>query len=396
MVMTGKRSGNLAKRRERKAVLGQPARELARSPVSDNPIGYPALLEDIKNRIRTAQIKAALSVNREMIELYWSIGRDIVARQRIEGWGQSIIERLAADLSGEFPGIGSISARNIWYARAFYLAYEVGSAKLKQPVSEMGRDPILKQPVSELDSEKLPNVLAAIPWGHNIVLIQRLKSVAQRFWYAEQTVTNGWSRSVLLHWIESDLYSRQGKSINNFKDTLPAPQSDLANQLIKDPYTFDFLTLATNAAERELEEGLLAHIRKFLIELGGFAFVGQQVPFEVEGDDFSIGLLFYQLRLRCYVVIDLKVQAFKPEFADKMNFYLSTVDDQMRHGDDKPSIGLILCKTRKKTVVEYALRDLVKPIGVARYVTKLVESLPEELAGVLPSIEQIEAELAKG
>ena len=359
--------------------------------------GYPALLDQIKSRIRAAQIKAALSVNRELIELYWSIGRDIVERQRIAGWGKSVVERLASDLQSEFPGISVVSARNIWHARAFYLGYSDRAAKLKQPVSFFSDDTTLKQAVSESPDPTLPAVLGQIPWGHNIVLLQKIKDRAKRLWYAQQTIANGWSRSMLVHWIESDLYTRQGKALHNFKATLPAPQSDLAAELIKDPYNFDFLTLKADAAERELEQGLLAHIRRFLLELGaGFAFVGQQVPVVVEGETYFLDLLFYQLKLRCFLVIDLKVEPFQPEFAGKMNFYLSTVDEQMRHPDDNPSIGLILCRDRNKTVVEYALRDLRKPVGVARYKTRLVESLPEDLAAALPSVEQIQEEMRKG
>lgn len=355
------------------------------------PAGYRTLFEDIKARIRAAQIKAALSVNRELIELYWSIGRDIVQRQRDEGWGRSTVERLAADLQLEFPGIGGFSAGNIWRMRSFYIAWT--EEALAQPARD-SRTAILAQPAREMDGRNLPQAAAEIPWFHNIILVEKLKDPAQRLWYAQETTRNGWSRSMLLHWIESDLYSRQGKAVTNFKTTLPAPQSDLAGELVKDPYNFDFLTLRQDAAERELEQGLLDHIRKFLLELGaGFAFVGQQVHLEVDGEAFYLDLLFYHLRLRCFIVIDLKVQPFKPEFAGKMNFYLSAVDDLLRHPDDKPSIGLILCKSRKRIVAEYALRDLVKPVGVARYVTRLVESLPTDLRAALPSVEQLQAEL---
>lgn len=343
------------------------------------PTGYGEFLDDLKARIRAAQIKASLSVNRELIELYWSIGRDIVQRQRIEGWGKATVERLAADLQREFPGVGGFSRQNIWRMRAFYLAWT---------------EPVLSQPARELKGRNLPQTAAEVPWFHNVVLIEKLKDPAQRLWYAQQTVANGWSRSVLLHWIDSDLYARQGKAVTNFTATLPAPQSDLAGELVKDPYNFDFLTLRKDAAERELEQGLLDHIRRFLLELGaGFAFVGQQVHLEVDGEDFYLDLLFYHLKLRCFVVIDLKVQPFKPEFAGKMSFYLSAVDDLLRHGEDKPSIGLILCKTRSKIIAEYALRDLAKPIGVARYVTRLTESLPKPLRDSLPTIKQIETEL---
>jgi predicted nuclease of restriction endonuclease-like (RecB) superfamily len=342
-----------------------------------------ALLDQIKSRIRAAQIKAALAVNRELVELYWSIGRDIVERQRVEGWGKSIVEQISGDIQLAFPGIAGFSARNIWKMRQFYLAWPQEPGNLSQPVADLGES-ILPQAVRE------------IPWGHNTELLFKLTDRSERLWYAQQTIANGWSRSMLLHWIESDLHARQGKALHNFQSTLPAPQSDLAAELIKDPYNFDFLTLRTDAAERELEQGLLVHIRRFLLELGaGFALVGEQVPVVVDGETYYLDLLFYHLKLRCFVVIDLKVQPFQPEFAGKMNFYLSTIDEQMRQAGDKPSIGLILCRDRKKTVVEYALRDLQKPVGVARYKTRLVESLPVELAGALPSVKQIEAEMQK-
>ncbi len=253
------------------------------------------------------------------------------------------------------------------------------------------------QPVRERDYlTSLPHPLKEIPWGHNLALIEKLREASTRLWYAQQTIANGWSRSMLLHWIDSDLHARQGKAINNFKRTLPAPQSDLANELIRDPYNFDFLMLHKDAAERDLEQGLLDHIRKFLIELGaGFAFVGQQMSFEVGGEDFTIDLLFYHLHLRCFVVIDLKTQAFKPEHAGKMTFYLSLIDDRLRHQEDRPSVGLILCSTHNKAIAEYALRDLVKPVGVAHYKTKLVESLPTDLKKALPSPRVLEAELRR-
>ncbi len=345
------------------------------------PPGYGDLLEDLKVRIRTAQLKAALSVNRELIQLYWDIGNLIVERQRMEGWGKAVVERLATDLQREFPGVAGFSPRNIWRMRAFYLAY----TKETQ---------ILPRPVAELDEKNLPRPVAEIPWGHNTDLLDKVKNPLERLWYAQQTIANGWSRTMLLHWVESDLFSRQGRAVTNFKTALPAPQSDLAAEVVKDPYNFDFLTLRAGAAERELEHGLLDHIRKFLLELGaGFAFVGQQVHLEVDGEDFYLDLLFYHLRLRCYIVIDLKAQAFKPEYAGKMNFYLSAVDDLLRHPDDKPSIGLILCKTRKKIIAEYALRNVTKPVGVARYVTKLVETLPAQFRKSLPSTKELEEEL---
>jgi predicted nuclease of restriction endonuclease-like (RecB) superfamily len=264
---------------------------------------------------------------------------------------------------------------------------------LQRSVGESDRQ-ILQRAIGESSPSGPPAAVAQIPWGQNIELITKLKNPLQRLWYAQQTTANGWSRNMLVHWIESDLYSRQGKAVTSFKNALPQAQSDLANEIVRDPYNFEFLTLRDQAAERELEDGLLAHIRKFLIELGaGFAFVGQQVHLPVDGEDFYIDLLFYHLKLRCYSVIEIKTTPFKPEYVGKMNFYLSAVDDQLRHPEDKLSIGLILCKTRSKVIAEYALRNVSTPVGVARYTTKLMESLPAELKDSLPSPEAIEAEL---
>lgn len=345
------------------------------------PQAYETFLAELKERIQTARLRAAVTVNRELITLYWQIGRDLVERQKAHRWGKSVVEQLARDLQSEFPGMSGFSPRNVWRMRAFYLAYTEEVRKLPRPVAE-------------LDGENLPQPVAEIPWGHNADLLDKVKDPTARIFYARQTVENGWSRSVLVHWIESDLYQRQGKASTNFEKTLPALQSDLARETLKDPYKFEFLTLAKEAAEKELEAGLLGHIRKFLIELGaGFAFVGQQVHLDVGDEDFSIDLLYYHLKLRCYVVINLKATKFKPEYAGKMNFYLSAVDDLMRHADDQPSIGIILCKAKDEVVAEYALRDLTKPVGVSSYVTKLVESLPPDLRGALPSAEQWEQEL---
>ncbi len=355
------------------------------------PAGYRDFLEDIKIRIRSTQVKAALSASRELIGLYWDLGRSIVERQEREGWGKAVVERLAADLQKEFPGIGGFSGGNLWRMRAFFLGYSDGAKKLAQPARDLAR-PILAQLARELTGREIPAVLGQIPWFHNVILVEKIKDPLERLWYAHQTVEHGWSRDILAHQIESGLYERQGQAVTNFKRTLPAPQSDLAHQAIKDPYTFDFLTLAGDARERELEKGLVDHIQRFLLELGvGFAFVGRQVHLEVEGDDFYIDLLFYHLRLRCYVVIELKNGPFKPEYAGKMNFYLSAVDDRLRHKDDNPSIGMILCRSRKKLIAEYALRDTHKPIGVSAY--KLTKALPKKLKGTLPAIKDLEAEL---
>ena len=241
------------------------------------------------------------------------------------------------------------------------------------------------------------DVWSQLPWYHNITLLEKVKEPSQRIWYLRQAVRHGWSRNVLVHQIESELFKRQGKTQTNFERTLPSPQSDLAREILKDPYNFDFLSLGSEAHERDLEQGLIDHVQRFLLELGaGFAFVGRQHHLEIEDDDYYLDLLFYHLTLRCFVVIDLKIGAFKPEDAGKMNFYLSAVDDRLRHVDDEPSIGLVLCKTKKRFVVEYALRDLAKPIGVSSYEVKLVDSLPEELQGRLPTIEELERGLDGG
>ena len=333
-----------------------------------NTKSYQTLLADLKQRIRTAQVRAALAVNRELVLLYWGIGKEILARQDHEGWGTKVIDRLAKDLRSEFPGQQGLSPRNLKYMRALAEAWP--------------------------DEAIVQQVAAQIPWFHNCILLDKVKEPGERLWYVQQTIQNGWSRNVLVMQIETNLHRRQGKAITNFQATLPSPQSDLAQQLLKDPYNFDFLTLAQEAQERDLVRGLLAHVQQFLLELGvGFALVGSQVPLEVGGEDFRIDLLFYHLKLRAYIVIDLKMTPFKPEYAGKMNFYLSAVDDLLRHPDDQPTIGLILCKAKNRLVAEYAIRDIAKPLGVAEF--RYLEQLPEQLKGTLPTIEEIEAELAK-
>ena len=327
-----------------------------------NTKSYQTLLADLKQRIRTAQVRAALAVNRELVLLYWGIGKEILARQDHEGWGTKVIDRLAKDLRSEFPGQQGLSPRNLKYMRALAEAWP--------------------------DEAIVQQVAAQIPWFHNCILLDKVKEPGERLWYVQQTIQNGWSRNVLVMQIETNLYRRQGKAITNFQATLPSPQSDLAQQLLKDPYNFDFLTLAQEAQERDLVRGLLAHVQQFLLELGvGFALVGSQVPLEVGGEDFRIDLLFYHLKLRAYIVIDLKMTPFKPEYAGKMNFYLSAVDDLLRHPDDQPTIGLILCKAKNRLVAEYAIRDIAKPLGVAEF--RYLEQLPEQLKGTLPTIEAV-------
>jgi predicted nuclease of restriction endonuclease-like (RecB) superfamily len=336
--------------------------------LTPNPETYGQFIRELKDRIRDAQMRAALAVNKELVLLYWQIGRDVLRLQETHGWGAKVIDQMSADLRHDFPEMKGFSPRNIKYMRAFAEAWP--------------------------DEQIVQQAVAQIPWGHNVRLLEYIKNVEERLWYVRQAIENGWSRNVLVLQIESGLYRRQGKAITNFSRNLPAPQSDLVQQIIKDPYNFDFLTLETDAHERDLERGLIEHIREFLLELGvGFAFVGSQYHLEVGEQDFYIDLLFYHLRLRCYVVIDLKVTEFQPEFAGKMNFYLSAVDDMLRHPDDQPSIGIILCKKKNKVVAEYALRDTSKPIGVSAF--RLTETLPETFKSSLPTVEDLEEELGK-
>jgi predicted nuclease of restriction endonuclease-like (RecB) superfamily len=348
---------------ERKAIVATGARAVL-------PAGYNKLLRELKARVRSAQAKAATRINQGLIRLYLHIGKRLAARREKAGWGDQVVERLAHDLRKTFPAMSGFSRTNLFYMRQVYLAWFEADDTVQQLVGQ-------------------------IPWSHHLVLITKLQDLAARSFYLAQAVEHGWSRAVLTVQIESRLHQRQGRAITNFHRTLPAPQSDLAHQTLKDPYIFDFLTLDPALRERELEERLIEHVQRFLLELGvGFAFVGRQVHVEVGDEEYFLDLLFYHLKLRCYVIIELKAVAFRPEFAGKMSFYLSAVDSLMRHPEDRPSIGLLLCKSKNRLVVEYALRDMGKPIGVAEWETRIVESLPDELRGILPTVEQIEAELA--
>lgn len=352
---------------------------------------YTDLLRDIKDRIRLGQIKATLSANAEMILMYWDVGRMVCEKQGQEGWGTAVIPRLVNDLHNDMPEIKGFSERNVGRMIAFYREYS-DDTNLPQPVAKLGTNPIGQRPADQLSAMK--QLVSQIPWGHNILLLEKVKDMMVRRWYIQQTIEQGWSRDTLGVMIKSNAYQRQGTAITNFDIRLPSVQSDLANQVLKDPYIFDFLTLEEPFHERELETGLVRHLEKFLLELGqGFAFVGRQYHIEVSDKDFYIDLLFYHLKLRCYIVIDLKKGDFKPEYSGKMNFYCSVVDDKLRHSSDQPTIGLILCQTKDRILAEYALRDLRKPIGVAQWETKLTRTLPKNLKSSLPSIKEIEAEL---
>lgn len=329
------------------------------------PDDYSEFLQALKERIRTSQIKAALAVNKELVLLYWQIGKDILERQEQEGWGAKVITTLAKDLKAEFPEMKGFSSRNLKYMRSFAAAYP--------------------------DEQIVQQAAAQIPWFHNCILLDKVKDETERLWYIQQTIENGWSRAVLEYQIESKLYQRQGKAITNFEQALPKPQSELAQQLLKSPYNFDFLSLGKEAVERDLENALIAHIRDFLLELGvGFSFVGSQYALEVGGQEFRIDLLFYHLKLRCFVVIDLKMGKFEPAFSGQINFYVNAVDDLLKHPDDQPTIGMVLCKSKENTVVEYSLRGINTPIGVS---THTLEQLPQPLQDSLPTVEQLQQEL---
>jgi predicted nuclease of restriction endonuclease-like (RecB) superfamily len=350
---------------------------------------YPALLTDIKQRIRQAQTRAILAVNRELLALYWDIGCLIDGRQKQEGWGAGVIPRLAKDLHNELPEEKGFSERNIKLMVQFFREYPTLFA-----LEAIGQPLVAQLPSDAPDTKIRQLAVAQIPWAHNVLLMQRVKDRATRLWYAETTFTNGWSRNILAMQIETAAHKRLGNATSNFSARLPAPQSDLVRQALKDPYLFDFLTLAEPFHERELEIGLIRHLEKFLLELGqGFAFVGRQHHLEVGDQDFYIDLLFYHFKLHSFVVIELKRGAFKPEYAGKMNFYCSVVDDVLKHPTDAPTIGLILCQEQNKILAEYALRGVDTPIGVSTF--ELTRALPTELESSLPSIEQIERELGE-
>lgn len=325
---------------------------------------YGNWLADLKRRIQSAQQRAAISVNRELVLLYWHIGREILERQQAQGWGAKVIEQLAKDLTAAFPEMKGFSRRNLLYMRSFAEAWP--------------------------EVEFVQAVLAQLPWYHQITLLDKLKTRPEREWYLAKAIENGWSRNVMWHHISTALYQRAGNAVTNFGQRLPAPDSELAQQTLKDPYLFDFLGVSEGALERDIEGAMVRHVTKLLMELGeGFAFVGRQVHLEVDGQDFYIDLLFYNYRLHRFLVVELKGGAFKPEHAGQLNFYVTLVDEHLKNADDKPTIGLLLCKQQHRVIAEYALRGMTQPIGVAEY--KL--QLPDDLAAYLPSIEQIEAEL---
>jgi len=362
------------------------------------PSDYPSLLNEVKQRLKRARVRVALSANTELIQLYWDMGQLISKRLKQAGWGKQTIERLATDIRKTFPELKGFSTSNLWRMRAFYEAYSGEPEKLAQAVRELEiRE--LAQAVREREAgneiSKLPPLLGNIPWGHNLVLVEKVKELKERYWYVQKTIENSWSRNILVNQIESGLYSRQGGAVTNFPTTLTEQQSDLAQNLLKDPYTFEFLGLTEDVAERELEKSLLDHIKKFLLELGkGFAFLESQYHLEVGDQDYFLDLLFYHTTLRCHIVIDLKIGEFLPEYTGKMAFYLDIVEDQLKHADDHPPIGIILCKERNKVIVEYSLKTTTQAVAVTTY--HLGQALPAPVSGALPSAEELEAELEKG
>ncbi|TAL68759.1 MAG: DUF1016 domain-containing protein [Bacteroidetes bacterium] len=384
---------------------------------------YNKLLKDIKDRVRNSQIKAAVRVNSELILMYWDLGKTIVQKQKETNWGDGFVEQLSKDLIKEFPEMKGFSETNLKYIKLFFHFYSTSefspqlvdqisnhmiqnntNQKVPQPVGQIkGLKPTKNSPqhVDESHVKKesynreeiqfilLPKLLSLIPWGHHREIITKCKTIDNALFYDIKTIENNWSRSVLIHQIESKLFERQGKAITNFKLTLSHPQSDLANELLKNPYTLDFLRLSGKSKEKDLENSMLDNISKFLMELGyGFAFLGKQKLLTVGGDDFYVDLVFYHTRLHCYFIVELKIDEFKPEYAGKLNFYLNAFNEQEKSPDDNPTIGLLLCKKSNKIVAEYSLMNINNPIGISNY--KLTEKLPNDIRKQLPSVKEIE------
>jgi predicted nuclease of restriction endonuclease-like (RecB) superfamily len=356
---------------------------------------YKTWITDLKNKIRSTQIKAALVVNTVLIEFYWEIGKMISEKQNV--WGAKLIEQVAKDLKAEFPDIRGFSRSNLFYCKQFYLFYAnpivqqaVGQIEQNDsvPSNSESKKEIVHQAVGLINQQEFTK----IPWSHNILIFTKSQSVQEAVFYINETIINNWSRDVLALQIKTDLYKRQGKAISNFAQTLPDPFSDLAQQTLKDPYVFDFMTMAKPFHEKDIERQLISHITKFLLELGkGFAFVGQQYHLEIANNDYYIDMLFYHTRLKCYVVIELKNTKFIPEYAGKLNFYLSAVDSLLKQSDDKNTIGILLCRDKNNIEAEFALRDINKPMGISEF--QFTEILPDELKSSLPTIEEIENEL---
>jgi predicted nuclease of restriction endonuclease-like (RecB) superfamily len=348
---------------------------------------YIKVLDALKDKIRHARLKVAVTANIELIQLHWEIGKTILEQQKKDGWGGKTIDKLAIDLRTEFPDFQGLSVRNLKYMRAFAEAYPTFFS-------------IVQPTVAQLEDGKNSGTLfvqpsvAQIPWTHHTIILDKAKTLEERLFYMEKTLQNGWSKAILSLQIESELYKRQGNAITNFKATLTSPQSDLANETLKNPYVFDFLSFSEEIKERELEKALIQHLNKFMRELGrGFAFVGNQKNVNVDGDDYFLDLLFYNYHLHCFVIFELKVGNFKPEYAGKLNFYVNTINEQLKGETDNPTIGVLLCKTPNETVVKYSLQNIKAPIGVSDY--RLANALPKQIKTEMPTIEELEQELEK-
>lgn len=357
---------------------------------------YKDWLIEVKAKIQSSQIKAAVTVNSALIGFYWDLGKMIGEKQEQSNWGNKLIEQLSKDLKIEFPGMAGFSRRNLYYVVQFY-AYFSDFPELSTIVPRVGaqlENTVVPQAGAQNKSPIVPQVVGQLPWGHLKVLISKIKDNKECLFYIQETISNNWSRDILALQIKSNLYKRQGSAVTNFKITLPDPQSDLAVQTLKDPYVFDFMTLTKPFVEKDIENQLVAHITNFLLELGkGFAFIGRQYHLEVSEKDYYLDLLFYHVTLKCYVVIELKNTAFIPEYAGKMNFYLSAVDSTVKNEEDNPTIGILLCRDKDTIDVEFALRDINKPMGVSEFA--FTEIIPEDLKSSLPTIEEIENELKK-
>lgn len=362
-------------------------------PASD----YQDWVAGLKLQFATKQIKVAVQANTALLEFYWQLGVEIIEKQQSANWGDRFLNQLSLDLKKAFPDVKGFSLRNLKYIRQWVAFYD-GKREEKNTHTLIGQQAVAQINTNNSSGYGSKNrtfaQITKIPWGHNLKIISQCDSRQEALFYVHKTIEQGWSRAVLTHQIESGLWKRKGKAVTNFEATLPAVQSDLAKQTLKDPYIFDFLNLTPDFNEHQLEKALVEHVTQFLLELGaGFAYIGKQVPLTVGERDFYIDLLFYHTQLHAYVVIELKVVDFEPEHTGKLNFYIKAVDEQLRTGNDNPTIGILLCKSKDKVVAEYALSDINKPIGVSEY--QLTQSLPADLQKKLPSVEQIEAEFAK-
>lgn len=360
---------------------------------SDLTKNYLEVLSSLKDKIRLAKQRASLAVNAELIAVYWEIGTAILEQQKIEGWGAKIISQLARDLKMEFPDMKGFSERNLVYMQTFAAAYpwiQITQPLVAQIQLNEEQHTNVQVPLAQIETKFsiMQPLVAQIPWTHHTIILDKLKTLDDRLFYMQKIVENGWSKAVLQHQIASNLHTRQGKAITNFGTTLPKPLSDLAQETLKSPYSFDFLSLSEEMHERDLEQALILQLKKFMLELGrGFAYVGNQYNLNVQGDDFFLDLLFFNFHLNCFVIFELKVGEFKPEFAGKLNFYINALDEEVKAKHHAPTIGVLLCKTPNETVIKYALKGVNTPIGVADY--KLTNALPKELVGDLPTIEEL-------